>query len=80
MSPATHFLAVGDIFIAIQFAEQHRVEYSFDTLDLYQGIARIHCMCFQFVFLIDFKFVLVVNYPPPKGGELRVVPSTPSLA
>jgi hypothetical protein len=21
-----------------------------------------------------------VNYPPPKGGELRVVPSTPSLA
>ena len=22
----------------------------------------------------------VVNYPPPKGGELRVVPSTPSFA
>ena len=21
-----------------------------------------------------------VNYPPPKGGELRVLPSTPSLA
>lgn len=23
---------------------------------------------------------LVVNYPPPKGGELLVLPSTPSLA
>lgn len=22
----------------------------------------------------------IVNYPPPKGGELLVLPSTPSLA